>query len=118
MGFQFEIEDLSRMQVFSAYDDQDPVNAFAYYASFGAMDPKAPFVDAPATAAALGTGYFAGLAVAVATGMVIAGIVGFAVDPHHKHRSGFDEYYKTSDGDYYGWSSSGSYQEQPFDMNW
>lgn len=119
MGFEFEIADLQHMSLSFQSERRDPygVEAFAYYGSFGLIDPKAPIVDAPATASALGIGYWGGLVVAVLTGVLVAGTIGWTLDPAHKHDRGFDEYYG-QDGEGIPWASSGGYEEQPSDMNW
>lgn len=124
MGFQYETEDLSRLSSSFASHRRDPfgVEAFGYYGSYGLADPKAPFVDAPATASALGIGYFGGLMVAVLTGFLVAGTIGWILDPAHKHSRGVDEWFIDDEGEYTDHhlpgGSWGSYQEQPSDMGW
>ncbi len=71
---------------------QDDANALVHYGKYGLLDPKAPFVDAPATAKMLGVGYFAGLAVAVGTGFAASAFLGWAIDPQDKRKGGISEW--------------------------
>ena len=80
--------------------DLDPyfrgiADAAVYYGSFAILDPKAPFVDAPATARAIGlrgiSGYFLGYGVSILIGAITAAAFGVAVDPHHRRPGGWDD---------------------------
>ena len=51
-----------QVEVISEPSNNEDVRAFIYYGTFGLVDPKAPFVDAPALAAARGMSYWRALA--------------------------------------------------------
>lgn len=119
MGFEFEIQDLERMQISSPSYKSNFVEPLIQYSLYGLLDPKAPLIDAPLTATAMGVGYWTGYAVAAFWGMVFAATLGWILDPHHLHDYGYDEFYKTDEGEYYSpYAGPSGYEEQPSDMNW
>lgn len=69
----------------------DDASAFVYYGSFGLLDPKAPFVDAPAIMAATGTSYPRALLMASGIGFLTMGAIGWAIDPADKREGGYAE---------------------------
>ena len=65
--------------------------AFLYYATIGAVDPKAPVVDAPAVMAAQKGTYARALGTVVFVGALAWGIGGYIVDPFDKREGGLWE---------------------------
>lgn len=72
-------------------DISDDVSAVAYYGSFGLIDPKAPFVDAPALSAARGMSYWKSLMMVSGIGFLAWGFAGWIVDPADKREGGLWE---------------------------
>lgn len=72
----------------------DDVEAFFHYGTLG-LNPVSLIqnasIDAPALAATTGLTYGRALFVSTVGGFVIAGAVGWVIDPQHKRVGGFDD---------------------------
>ncbi len=112
MGFQFDwmmepswsTEGKPTHDLFSKGAPFEDVGAFAYYASMGAIDPKAPFVEIPATMRMFGIGFGAAYVKQLPLAMLVSGIVGWIWDPMDRREGGLAELpEEPSSGDSY-WS--------------
>jgi len=96
MGFQFDwmmepswsTEGLPTHELFSKGAPFEDVGAFAYYATWGAADPKAPLVEIPATMRMTGLGFVASYFRQLPFAMVVSGLLGWYVDPADKREGG------------------------------
>ncbi len=71
---------------------QHAVSGLAYYASAGALDPKAPILDVPLVARATGLGYWAAYGAQLPLAMKVSLIFGIVFDPAHRFDNwGLDE---------------------------
>ena len=92
----------------SAWDVPDDISAFVHYGTLG-LNPVSltqnAAVDAPAIVATTGMSYGRALFASTLGGFLIAGAVGWVIDPQHKRVGGFDET-SVYDDIMYGWEIS------------
>jgi len=114
MGFRFDIglmepawSDAAAQPTHDLFSKGAPfedIGAFAYYAGWGAADPKAPFVEIPATMQLFGIGFTAAYFRQLPFAMVVSGLLGWAFDPADKRRGGLLEREQTLSGPDSYWS--------------
>ena len=108
MGFRFDLGTLDPKwsevstqpthDLFSKGAPFQDVGAFAYYASWGAADPKAPLFEIPSTMRLFNIGFTAAYFRQLPFAMVVGGFLGWAFDPADRREGGLLEREQTPPG--------------------